>query len=567
LNRTNPKPQWVQGKKSSRKNLTKRWVVLPKKSESVIEQLLINRHIEKEDWDSFLNPDFEKGLHDPLLMKGMKEAVARIEQAVLQKEIVGIFGDYDADGIPGLALLYDLFSKLELKVVPYIPSRSEGYGLNKEGIDIFAKAKVTLMVTVDLGIRSFDQVGYAKENGIETIILDHHEPGEKIPDCIVVNPKQKGDKYPFCELSGCGVAFKLAQALSKKFNKINIPYLKWLLDLVAISTICDIVPLVDENRIFAKFGLIVLRKTKRIGLLKLYQAASIEPEKIDTYTVGFQIGPRLNAPGRMAHANQSFYLLISKDPKEATALAAKLDQINRLRQSELDRVLKSAKEKVIQDGLDQKKVIIVSGRDWPHGIIGLVAGKLMEEYARPVIVCEKREKDFRGSARSIDGYNIIEALEESNQLLTSFGGHAKAAGLTFELSKMESLYDQLLQIAAVKLKDKDLVPKIKIEAKISEKEITNRLLQSLKKLEPFGLGNPRPVFTLENIKATDVRTVGREDKHLSFKVGDLRAIAFDLAAFSDHLKNQVIDLAFTIDEDTWGGESKPQLKIVDIKNE
>lgn len=546
--------------------MNKKWIVAEKKSDDLIEQLLINRKIKKNDRHSFLSPDFEKDLHDPYLMKDMCRAVDRIAKAISKNEIVGIFGDYDADGIPGLALLYDLFLKLGLNVVPYIPSRNEGYGLNKEGIDFFKKAKVTLMVTVDLGIRSIDQVNYAKRQNIETIILDHHEPGDKIPDCIVVNPKQKGDKYPFRELSGCGVAFKLAQALSAKYKEINSAYLKWLLDLVAISTICDVVPLVDENRVFAKFGLIVLRKTKRIGLLKLYQAADIDPEKIDTYTVGFQIGPRINAPGRMQHANQSFYLLISQDAEEASELAQKLDQINRQRQAELDRVLKEAKTKVLKQCLDQKKVILVSSDGWPHGIIGLVAGKLMEEYSRPVIVCEKRDKDFRGSARSIDAYNIIEALDESKEFLIGYGGHAKAAGLFFEHAQLPFLYDRLLAIAESKLTAADLVPKIKIDAEISQKEINKRLLESLKKLEPFGLGNPRPVFALENAQASNVRTVGKENKHLSFKIDGIKAIAFSMAEH-EKIGDSQADFAFTIDEDTWGGETKIQLKIVDIKYE
>jgi len=547
-------------------SLSKNWVILPKKSGNIVEQLLLNRNIRLKNRKSFLSPSFDQDLHDPFLMKGMKLAVERIESALENKETIGIFADYDADGVPGLALLYETLKKMGLGVISYIPRREQGYGLNLEGIELFLKEKVTLMITVDLGIRNIKEVAYAKDRGIDTIIVDHHEQANVLPDAIILNPKQKGDKYPFRELAGCGVAFKFIEAISKKTKLINIAFLKWLLDLVAIATICDVVPLVDENRIFAKFGLIVLQKTKRIGLEKLYQIATIDRNLIDTYTVGFQIGPRLNAPGRMDHANESFYLLVSEDPKESMQLAAKLDQINRRRQAELERVLKEAEEKVERNLLHQKKVILVEGKDWPHGIIGLVAGKLMEQFSRPAIVCERREKDFRGSARSIDAFNIIEALEESKQFLSSYGGHAKAAGLTFEQEHLSNLYDELLKIADSKLRDEDLVAKLRIDALVKKDDLGYNLLTDIQKFEPFGLGNPRPVFVLKKAQISDIRTVGQEKKHLKMKVEEIDAIGFDLGNLAKDLsQDQRIDIAFTLDEDNWDGNKKLQLKIIDIK--
>jgi single-stranded-DNA-specific exonuclease len=546
--------------------MAKRWLILPKKSNNLLEQLLLNRKIKKELWGSFLQPDFEKGLHNPFLMKNMKEVVRRILRAVKNKETIGLFGDYDADGIPGTVLLYEILKSLGCQVEVFIPTRQQGYGLNQEGIELFKKAGVTLMITIDLGVRNIDEIHYASRNQIETIVVDHHEVGKNLPKCLILDPKQKGDKYPFRELSAAGVVFKLLQALAQKIPKINTAYLKWSLDLVAIATICDIVPLVDENRIFAKWGLVVLQKTKRMGLQELYKKAAILPENIDTYTVGFQIGPRLNAPGRMAHANESFYLLTTKNQRQASELAEKLDKINRRRQAELDRVLKEAREKVCRDGLDKKKIILVDGKNWPQGIIGLVAGKLMEEFTRPVIVCERREKELRGSARSIDAYNIIEALDFSKKYLLRYGGHKRAAGLTLELDHLSNLYDKLLEIAESKLKDEDLVPKIIIDAKINIDDINLDLLKNVQKFEPYGLGNPRPVFMVEKATISEARTVGKDNRHLKMKVGKIDAIGFDLGFFAKQLAiGQSIDMVFTIDEDTWNDRFKIQLKILDLR--
>lgn len=544
--------------------MPKRWEVLSKKSDDIIEQLLINRKIKRKDWSSFLNPRFEN-LFNPFLMKGMKQAIQRVKQAYKNKEIIGIFGDYDADGIPGSALLYEFLTNIGFRVKIYIPTREQGYGLCREGIEKFKKEKVTLILAVDLGVKNISEVDYAQKNGLDVIIFDHHEMPAKPPDCLIINPKQKGDSYPFRELAATGVVFKFIQALSKDFKKIHKNYLKWTLDLVAVSTICDVVPLVLENRIFAKFGLIVLGKTKRTGLRELYKKAAILPENIGTYCVGFQIGPRLNAPGRIGHANESFYLLITKDRREAAVLAEKLDSINRRRQNELERVLKEAKEKVCRKNLDKKKVILIDGENWPQGIVGLVAGKLMEEFARPVIVCERKGDLLRGSARSIDSYNIIEALDFAQDYLTRYGGHKKAAGLNLELKHLSNLYDKLLETAESKLKDEDLVPRITIDRKVVTKDLNLSLFDKIKDLEPFGLGNPRPVFLLENVIVSNVRTVGADGKHLKFKVGDIGAIGFDLGNMTNSLlNNSKADLVFTLDEDNWSGR-KLQLKILDLK--
>lgn len=544
-----------------------KWQLKEKCSNDLVEQLLINRKISKNDWDNFINPNFSAS-YDPFLLKDMKKALVRLEKAILRKEKIGIFADYDADGIPAAALLKNtLNNKFGLETIVYIPSRKEGYGLNIQGIDYLKKQNVNLIITVDLGIREHKNIEYIKTLGLDTIITDHHEPSETLPKALaIINPKRKDSKYPFRELSGGGVVFKLIQALQKRLGQITDSELKWMLDLVAITTICDVVPLVDENRIFAKFGLIVLKKTKRVGLSALYEVAKIDREKINTYSVGFQIGPRLNAPGRLAQGNDSFNLLSSEDTLEAKRLAEELNEINIKRQAELDRMLFEARNKIFAGNLDRKKVIILWDKSWQSGLIGLVAGRITEEFSRPCLIFEEGAIKSKGSGRSIDGYNLVEALELSKSMLISFGGHAKAAGLTVENKFLEHLYSNLNKIADSKLKDEDLVPKILIDAKLLPKEINLAMFDQVKKLEPFGLGNPRPVFMMEKVIASDLRKIGAENKHIKFKIENLDVVGFNMSENYQRLnEKKPFDIVFSLDEDNWGGMRKIQLKVIDIK--
>lgn len=551
--------------------MNKNWVVYPKKTDDIIEQLLINRSI--KDREQFLNPNFDKDIIDPFLILGMDKAVKRIKTAIDKQEKVGIFADYDADGIPGAALLVKVFKILGLKTEVYIPSRDDGYGLNENGIKELQKLGCTLLITVDLGVINKKEVGLAKKLSMDVIITDHHEfSKEKIANnaLVVLHPKFS-PKYSNKDLSGGGVAFKFAQAISEKLGKPTKNELKWLLELPAISTVCDCVKILDENRTIVKYGLTVLRKSRNVGLQALYKEANIIPETIDTYNIGFQIGPRINAPGRMDHAAAAFYLLISEDNKEAEKIAKELNTINYSRQQELDRVLKEAEAKILTRKLHKNKIILVEGKDWPMGIIGLVAGKLMNKYSRPVIVFRREGDLSKGSARSIDSFHILEALEKSKKYLLSHGGHAQAAGVSLENKNLAFLYDELLEIAESKIKIDDLTPKISIDAEVDSKDINFKLLSQLKKFEPHGIGNPRPVFLAKNMIIKSKRTVGNSNKHLKLNLASndnlmFEAIGFNLGTLAEGLTiGDQIDIVFTIDENVWNGQRKLQLKISDLK--
>jgi single-stranded-DNA-specific exonuclease len=557
----------------------KRWIVLPKKSDDIIKQLLIDRGI--KDKESFLNPDFTRDLLDPYLIKDMAKAVKRIKQALKNGEKIGIVADYDADGIPGAAILYKTLWFIGTEAYVYIPSRDDGYGLSKKGVDELAKSGCKLLITIDLGIVNKCEVEYAIKLGLDVIITDHHEIQKRLlpQKTVAILHTHLSPKYKNQNLSGAGVAYKLAQALVSKLTTYNLQhttYLKWLLDLAAISTICDIVPLTGENRVIAKYGLMVLNKTKNIGLKCMYAKANILDKNIDTYVVGFLIGPRINAPGRMKDATASFKLLTTKNIQEAETLAGQLEKSNQHRQEELKRTLEEARAHILKHKLHQHKIILIAGEGWSSGIIGLVAGKLMEEYCRPVIIFNKDGETLKGSARSIEKFHILDALEEAKFHLTKFGGHARAAGLTLENKNFDMLYEILRASANKKIADNDLIAQIKIDAIINPKDINFKLIDILKKFEPFGLGNPRPVFLMKDLEVTNINTVGTDKKHLKLNLAStpytinhtpiLETIGFGLGNLASTLTiGEKIDIVFTIDENVWNGSKKIQLKILDLR--
>jgi single-stranded-DNA-specific exonuclease len=524
------------------------------------------------DSEKFLNPDFDRDVFDPKFLPDFSAAISRIRSAIDGGEKIGIYADYDADGIPGAALLYKTLSALGSEPEIYIPTRVDGYGFNQSGIDYLISTGCKLIISVDLGIRELKFARYISEKKLDLIITDHHEPDDELPPALaVVNPKRFDCKYPFRELCGAGVVYKIIQGLAEIFPEvINEKFLKWNLDLVAISTISDVVPLVLENRVIAKYGLKVLRKTKNVGLQELYKIANIDQNKIDAYTVGFQIGPRINAPGRLDHATESFKLLTTLDPTEAYHSAQHLQEKNEKRQVEMDRIFESASKIIDQNKLIKDKIIIVKKSGWQKGVIGPVASRLVEKYFRPVIILSESAGKLDGSCRSISGFNITEALSSCEKFLLGFGGHAGAAGLHLEIEKYDDFIQSMIKYANKNIADDDLLPKLKIDLELPKNKIGINLFKKLEELEPFGLGNPRPVFLTSKIKLISHRLVGRENNHLQLKfsdgIKDINGVIFNHDVdIQNLLSDSNYDIVYQPGVNFWNGKNRLDLRIIDIK--
>lgn len=553
------------------------WEIKPRKFDDLIDQLLFNRGIiksadDKTAIEQFFEPDFARDLPDPYLMKNLPEAVERIKLAIEKGEKIGIFSDYDADGIPGAALLYKALKQLNVEPVVYIPDRTSGYGLSEYGLNYLKEEGCKLVITIDLGIRSLAEARFAKKIGLDLIITDHHLPGDELPAAdLVINPKQKGDRYPEPNLCGCAVAFKLVQGLGKIYpKKLDEKFLKWNLDLVAISTISDVVPLSGENRLLAHYGLIVLSKTKNLGLSELIKVAKIEPKKMGAYTVGFQLGPRINAPGRIAKAAKSFELLTTEDKAEAKELALWLNEKNEERQEMMDVVEREAIEYVEKNKLEKDKIIIARGA-WAKGVIGPTASRLCEKYARPVILFADDGEVYTGSARSISGINIVDIFEKIKAVLKKYGGHAGAAGVSVEKKKYDKFILEIQTAAEKDIEDKDLVKKIRIDAEVEISEINKKLYEKILRFEPFGMGNPRPNFVLKDVELCNTRFVGRDENHLQGRIcsgeSQCKIIHFSFPYDKSMIvENAHYDLAFSINLDEWNGRSELCLNVVDIKS-
>ena len=544
----------------------------------IVLQLLFNRGIDnQEKIDQFLNPDYGQDIHDPFLFSEMAKAVKRILEAVEKKEKIVVYGDYDADGVSASAIMMECLKNLKAEVDIYIPYReTEGYGLNKEAVAELAKKGTQLVITVDCGIANKAEVDLLNQKGIDIIITDHHHQPLELPKAFaILNPNLDKEKYPFRSLAGCGVAFKLVQALADwqqkyKINQVEDGFEKWLLDLVAIGTIADIQPLLGENRTLVKYGLIVLQKTKRLGLLKLFETMNNNLTLIDERVVGWQIAPRLNAAGRLNHASSAYQLLLTDDLAQADKLVAELNQTNQERQQLTDKIILEAKE-LLGEVKDQK-ILIVVGTDWPTGVVGLIAGRLTDEFHRPSLIISQYKGEIIGSGRSIPEFNIITAVEKCDQFLSRYGGHAQACGFTLKNQEnLEKFKDQMTKLASQELTAKNLLPTIKIDAEIRLEDVNWQLFEELEKFIPFGEGNPKPKFLAKSLTVNESQTVGKEAKHLRLMVSHQtqiirKTIGFGFGHWSNKLKfGDKIDMVFEVDVNEWNGNRELQLKIIDLK--
>lgn len=546
--------------------------------DSIVIQLLYNRDLkDKNAIVNFLNPDYKTGLYDPFLIQDMEKAVDRIFKAIRKKEKIVIYGDYDADGITSTALLCKTLKFLGAEnLETYIPHRQkEGYGLHKKNVRRFKKQKTHLIITVDCGITNVQQVAEAKKLNMDVIITDHHEVPPKLPSAYaILNVKRKDDHYPFKGLAGVGVAFKLAQALlNKTADKpplVREAFEKWLLDLVAIGTIADLAPLLDENRALVKYGLIILNQSKRWGLKKLYEQAGLKPKlaPLNTYNIGYQIAPRLNAAGRMKHANAAYNLLFTESELEAEKLASELETTNRSRQKLTAEILEQAKEQI--GDMEEKMILLASHPAWSSGIAGLVAGKICDEYSKPTLIIERGERESTGSARSIESFNITKALAECEEFLIRYGGHKTAAGFTLKTAKISLFYQKLEKLARQEIGE-ELKPTLLIEAELSLPEINERIFEQIEKFQPFGEANPVPRFSAGKISVVEIRSVGAQQQHLKLKLKSqnnryFEAIGFGLGEWLPKLlPGDTIDLVYEILVNEWNGQRKLELKIVDLK--
>lgn len=514
---------------------------------------------------------------DPFLMSGMSVAVERLCRAIRDGEAIAVYGDFDADGVCSTVLLTNALKELGAKALPYIPHRvNEGYGLNQDALQDLRAKGARVVVTVDCGIRSLDEVDQGAALGLDMIVTDHHSVGATLPRAVaVVNPKQPDDQYPFQEFAGVGIAFKLAQALAQAHARAPLPNaqalnLDALLDLVALGTVADLVPLVGENRALVKRGIARLVKTERPGLIALLNQTGAKTRIVNAGTIGFYLGPRLNAAGRIEHARTAYKLLATQYPGEAEQLAAQLETTNRERQKMTDELTQQARALVAQ--LPPDEFILIAGSpDFPEGIIGLIASKLQEDAYRPAIAMTHQldKGQMRGSARSIPEFNFIAALDECADLLVRHGGHAAAAGFTVTNEKFPALRERLRAIAARELRALDLRPTLSIDAVAELSAMNWELLAQLERLQPFGYGNREPVFMSKNVLVKSARIVGAD--HLALTVSDgsivWDAIAFrqkELLAALTPLPKRV-DLAYHLASKVWNGEARLQLEVRDLR--
>lgn len=571
--------------------MEKRWVLKKEPSVEVITRLIeevgVSRPIAVilgqrgvNDFDSakeFFRPDISQ-LHDPFSMLNMHTAVDRIEEAIANNENILIYGDYDVDGTTAVALVHEYLSKTYDQIGYYIPDRyKEGYGLSKTGIEFAIDNSFSLIIALDCGIKAIDQVNFANSEGIDVIICDHHKPGPELPNAIILNPKQENCPYPFKELSGCGIGFKLIQAIN---HSRMLPYDEVLpaLDMVLVSIGADIVPIIDENRLLAYFGLKVLNENPRLGFKKLLEFSS-KKQYLNVRDVVFTLAPRINAAGRIESGNQAVELLLAQTDEKVDIISKLINEHNETRKN-LDRqITAEALEMIEQDNwLRQAKTTMVYNPNWHKGVVGIVASRLTETYYRPTIVLTESNGFAVGSARSVKGFNIYDAIQECSDKLLQFGGHDFAAGMTLEIDKVDEFRIKFDEVVSEKIEKDQLQPSIEIETTIDFRDIFGpgevglpKFYRIMKQIAPFGPQNMNPVFRTNRVKDSGFARLLKEE-HLKFQVYQpeypnikLDAIGFGMADKFALIQNEFFDIVYTIEENHWNGNINLQLMIKDIK--
>jgi single-stranded-DNA-specific exonuclease len=538
----------------------------------LISKLLINRGIETYDQAySFFRPKLTD-LHNPFLMKDMNLAVERIENAIKNSENIMVYGDYDVDGTTSVSLVYSYLNKLYPNITTYIPDRyDEGYGVSYKGIDFASDNNISLIIALDCGIKAVDKIKYAKEKNIDFIICDHHRPGEIIPDAVaILNPKQETCSYPYNELCGCGIGFKLIQAIHQKNNR-DFNEIILYLDLVATAIAADIVPMTGENRILAYFGLQVINDNPRIGIKALLN--SIKKKEINITDVVFVIAPRINAAGRIKSGNAAVELLTEENLSKATEFAKTIENYN-IERKDLDKKIAKEALKQIKENKEENRYTTVVFKDnWHKGVIGIVASRLIEKYHRPTLVFTKSGDFLAASARSVRGFDIYEALEKSSEFIEQFGGHKYAAGLTLKPENYNKFKARFEQVVKESIPKELLIPEIRIDAETDLNEITPKLYRIIKQFAPFGPQNMKPVFSASGVRDNGYgKAVGSDKSHIKLNIisganpKTFSAIGFGLAEkFNQLPKGDSFDIAYTLDENHWNGITNLQLVLKDIR--
>lgn len=541
----------------------------------VLIEVLLKRGITSvEDAKRFLNPSLDD-LHDPFLMPDMEKAIKRIESALGNKERILVYGDYDVDGTTAVSLVYKFLRKITNNIDYYIPDRKdEGYGISIQGIDYALSTDVKLIISLDCGIKAVDKVAYAKEKGIDFIICDHHMPGEVLPDAVaVVDAKRSDSIYPYNELSGCGVGFKLVHAFSIR-NGFEFSEIEHLLDLVAVSIAADIVPITGENRVLMHYGLKQLNSNPSYGLRGIIEICGLSKKPISVNDIAFKIGPRINASGRMMNGKEAVELMLSTDMPQARFKALDIDKYNEDRR-ELDKRITDEAFEYVDSILKEKdyKSLVVYNEEWHKGIIGIVASRITEKYYRPAVILTKSGDMISGSARSVNNFDVYKAIESCKDLLENFGGHTYAAGLTLKEENFPEFKRRFESISFKEINSKTMRPQILVDAIIQFDRINNKFVQDLALFSPFGPDNENPVFVSENVlDSGGSKLVGRGFHHIKLEVVDetidtpMQAIAFSSDTHFKKIKEkQPISICYTIEENRHGAKSFTQLMIKDIK--